>query len=134
MQTITIAGIAVTPTNSLLLQNTTAATLAVPVQISPSIEFKGAMRQSGNSTAHVGTFRMYQVPVSGSSVPGTTAGALQWDSSKDGTYTLNIMNLGRTGILTTAQGFVASGGSINVQVGGITAATSITATDGQVIA
>lgn len=121
-------GIAVTPTDSVILQNTTASTLAVPVQISPALEFKGHMWQSGaGGSDHTGTFRMYQIPVNGASAGVTTPGILQWDSSKDGSYTTNIMNLGRFGTLTTAQGITATTGSLTVSSGGVNASGQVVA-------
>lgn len=125
-------GIVTTPTTAVFLSNTTTSTVGVPVQISPALEFRGKMFRTGDSSDNTGTFRMYQIPASGSSAQATNAGTLQWDSSKNGSYSLNIMNLSRTGILTAAQGFTATNGNITASAGAINAANSITSTNGQV--
>lgn len=132
--TLTNAGIAITPTDSILLQNTALSTTSVRVQISPAQEFSGHMWQASNSTDHIATFREYIIPISGNTAGQTTAGTLQWDVSKDGTYTLNIMNLSRAGILTTSGGFLATNGSLNLTNGSVTASGNVQATDGQIIA
>lgn len=131
VQTFNAQNIITTPTNGALLSNTTPSTLGVPVQISPALEFTGRMFRTGDSSNNTGTFRMYEIPVSGATAGATHAGTLQWDSSKNGVYQLNIMNLGRTGILTAASN-VISGGSITAN-GGITSTTGmILATASQV--
>lgn len=125
---LTHAGLATTPSTATILQNTTTASLAVPVQISPALEFKGAMWQSGGGgSAHVGTFRMYQIPQNGATAGGTTAGALQIDVSKDGSYTTNILKLTNGGALTTFGGITATNGGITASAGSVTALNQVIA-------
>lgn len=113
-------GIATTATTSIFARNSTASTLAVPVQISPALEFMGHMWQGNNSTDHTGSFRIYQVPTNGANAGGTTAGTLQFASSKDGAYAANIFSINQTGNLNNA--------------GSITAAQGITSTSGMIMA
>lgn len=124
--------IATTPTPSVFVDNVTVSTLAVPVQISAALEFRGKMFRTGDSSDNTGTFRMYEIPVSGATAGATHAGTLQWDSSKNGVYAVNIMNLGRTGLLTTSLGFTATNGNITASNGAMTASGSIVSTNGQV--
>lgn len=123
--------IGVVPTTSLLVENASTTSAPAPVQISSALEFLGHMRQTSNSTDHIGTFRMYQIPQSGANAGNTNAGTLQWDMSKDGAYTTNLMNLNRLGTLITANGFLATSGSLNLSNGSVLASGNIQATDGQ---
>lgn len=125
---LTHGGLATTPSTATILQNLTTASLAVPQQISPALEFKGTMWQSGGGgIPHVGTFRMYQIPTNGGTAGSVTAGKLQIDSSKDGSYTTNIFNLSSAGTLTLPIGGLIVQSSITSTTGSITAASQVSA-------
>lgn len=119
-------GIATTPTTSVFVENATASTSVVPVQISPALEFISHMRQTGGGGSdHIGSFRIGEIPVSGASAGVTTAGTLQIDSSKDGVYTLNILSLGRTGALTASQSITSTNGVIQSAISQVIAGTDL---------
>lgn len=66
-------GIAATTTDGILIQNTTASTVGVPVQYSPRLRFLGT---AWNSTGTVSQTNSWYVEAQPSSVAGTTTSAL----------------------------------------------------------
>lgn len=107
-------GIATTPTDILLLGNTTLSTSSVPVQISGAENWQyHAWATGGTPADNIGNFRMYAVGVSGS----TTFGRLVIDESINGGAYANAWSLtsfGQMGVgqittsgLTTSQTYVS---------------------------
>lgn len=134
--TNTVGSLGTTPTNGFLNNNTTPSTAIAPIQISPAIEFGGHMWQTNaGGSDHIGTFRMYQIPTSGTA-GATTAGSLQIDSSKDGAYITNIFSLGRSGnianagTITAVQGITSTGGSVSAGSQIIAASDLLSGTNG----
>lgn len=106
--TLNHAGLATASTTAFLIQNSATSTSGAPVQVSPALEFKGHMWQSGSGGSdHTGTFRIYQIPKNGVNAGQTTPGNLQIDVSKDGGYSTNLLNLTNTGSLNVLNGITA---------------------------
>jgi|GEM_PF-2209375 len=110
LQTHTLAGLGTTPSDAVLINNTTAAAAGAQ-QYSPSFELvgKGWKTASGGASQTVG-FRMQAVPVQGVSAP---TGSLQLDANINGSYTANIFNIDTSGNVgaNSYNGFTLTTGS-----------------------
>ena len=94
-----------TSTPRLYLTNDTAATLAIPVQYSPSQIFKARAWDTTNTVSNTINFKQEVRPVSGA----TTSGSLYWAYDNNGGWYTDKMSLSSTGLLNL--GTTASGGS-----------------------
>lgn len=89
--TLTNAGIGSTPTDSLLLTNTTAAANNAQ-QFSPSLHFSGRYWDVANSLSKTLDFRITAVPVQDT---GASGGALRFERSRNGAAYSLMMEIGK---------------------------------------
>lgn len=113
--------LATTPTTSMLLQNTTAATAGTQVQVSPAIEWTGTEWDSGLTSSKTASFRAYLLPRATSS---NRFGTLKFQGMNNaGThvdlFTLNNSDAAAGGLprATITQGLNISGDPVISDIG-----------------
>jgi len=102
--TITDNALAATSVNALTLQNTTDATVGVPVQVSPGIGLHDEVWDTDGSNDYY-DWSVYSKGTSGAN----TSSTMYFDVSKNGAASANAMSLTSVGILTAASNIVAGG-------------------------
>lgn len=102
-----------TVTDSLQLSNTTAATSGAQ-QYSPALRFTGQGWSSTSSASQATDWRVYSVPVSGSTNPSST---LRFEYSVNGGAFTNVMTLNNFGHLTMNTGRLISGDDVQAAGG-----------------
>lgn len=129
-QSSSIAGIATTATDGYILQNTTASTLAVPVQYSPRLRLTGTAWNSTASTSQVNDWTVENRPVT---VAGTTTSALNFSSQTNaGGYGIRL-SLNSVGTLSsnanaTASSFQSNSTLVNSNFATLATASNTTTT------
>lgn len=105
--TLTKNALVTTTAIGLKLQNTTAATVGVPVQVSPAEQLCGtAWKSNVTAASQIDCWQVYNVPATGAAA---TTQTLKWQSSINGVAYSDVMTLTSAGLLTiSGTGVVAT--------------------------
>lgn len=107
--TATGDGIGTTATDAVVLQNTTPATVGVPVQQGPDLRIRSNVWNTTTPATNTNDWFLRSVPVSGA----TPSGLLKFGSSLNGGATTFPMTLSSAGALTTLSHVTAGGNLIS---------------------
>jgi hypothetical protein len=125
--TFRMDNIVTTPTDGMMLENSTAATVGVPVQYSPALHFKSNAWKTGVANSQPVDFRIFSLPSSSASVAGSLTIATQVESGgynnhyffhSGGTFTVGAttgtINVSGAGGTLSSQNYIAPSNSTSV--------------------
>ncbi len=124
--TVTGAGIAAASTDRLAITNTTAATAAIPVQMSPRLRFTGSVWNTTTGTTNTSNWKVENLPLSGAS----PIGQLVFGHDLAGGGYSNALVLGSNGDAAFAGGLSTGGTSRLTSTGVLQNITGLTVISG----